>query len=157
MATKDQPRKLESQRSLRVAIIKGLRAGVGRRKICAAVKVDFKTFSALYERSPKFRREVDQAEAKFYGGLISVIVKAAKQEKEWRAAAWILERRFYQEFGKRDPEAVNAEQLASVITRVVGVLVPEIPEDRQANAVSRIEEILMGLQKLKQTASSEND
>lgn len=47
-----------------------------------------------------FHAAVKQAEARFVNEAVKEIGKAGK--KEWRALGWLLERRFPDEFGRRD-------------------------------------------------------
>lgn len=55
----------------------------------------------------QFSEELTRARGGSAARLISIINQAAPQD--WRAAAWILERRFRQEFGKQTLEVTGAD------------------------------------------------
>jgi hypothetical protein len=69
------------------------------------------------------------------------VQKAAKDEKNWRAAVWWLERRSPERFGSRSAGAVTARHLKAFLTMAGDVLNTEIrdPTDRE-RVMSRLTE-----------------
>lgn len=136
-------------------LLNGIRAGLPIHLACDAAGIDDSTF---YEwQNGKFPRGADkQLKTEFSDKLtrargvsalrnIALISKAADQD--WRAAAWILERRFPQDFGKQaleitgsdgGPIQVQAVQLQQVILKALD----DHPEARisVAEALASIEE-----------------
>ncbi|MDO4570330.1 MAG: hypothetical protein Q4D38_08105 [Planctomycetia bacterium] len=68
------------------------------------------------------RKAQDQAE------ILSMrcIAAAAKQDKYWKAAAWILERRNPEEFRLRGPGTFTPKQLKFIITQLSEIIVEEV-------------------------------
>lgn len=55
-----------------------------------------------------FARAIKKARAEFISRNLHRIEKAAKEPKTWTAAAWLLERRDAENFGRKETEAVAA-------------------------------------------------
>jgi hypothetical protein len=68
-------------------------------------------------------------------------------KKEWRAAAWKLERRFWQTYGRRDPNAVTPEMLIAAASGIAGDLLEFVPVEKREEARQRIEARLSDLSK----------
>ena len=93
------------------AILEHLRAGAYFSAACEAVGVPASTGHGWLKRARSedgqlaatepyvsFRQAVERAQAEYENGLVRVIEKAAPTE--WKAAAWLLERRFKDRWGK---------------------------------------------------------
>ena len=100
-----RPSKLTPQ--LREEIVNSIKAGNWIKTTCTNVGIDKSTFydwmkrgekSKRYTIYKKFYEAVKQAQAFAEAVHVANISKAA--ETNWRAAAWILERRFSQRWGK---------------------------------------------------------
>ncbi|MEK6236129.1 MAG: hypothetical protein N2C14_15595, partial [Planctomycetales bacterium] len=48
---------------------------------------------------------------------------------DWRAGAWLLERRWWRDFGRRPAESVSPRELAAVLERAVDLLLVEVPDE----------------------------
>ena len=55
----------------------------------------------------EFAMAMERGKAKFKATHIANITKAAKQERHWQASAWLLERRFPDEYGRREKMDMN--------------------------------------------------
>lgn len=89
----------------------------------AAAGVGRSTFYKWLE-DPKFAEQVEAAQARSAVPLLARITSAS--ETQWQAAAWILERRWPGEFGRRD--RLQTEQTGpplEVIVRRMGSLTDE--------------------------------
>lgn len=85
--------------------VKLKKAGASDKDIAAAVGVCPQTF-CTWQTHPRGRlqRELSEAlkkaEADYKTALLKVVAKAAV-ERDWKAAAWILERKYPEEFAKK--------------------------------------------------------
>lgn len=99
---------------------RALELGAPQKMACAAAGIGHTTFHEWMNTRPEFRELVQNAEAVAAVGWLAVIEQAA-QSGTWQAAAWKLERRYPQDFGRRIEQTVNvnsrevAEQLADAI------------------------------------------
>ncbi len=74
-----------------------LQNGSNRTDACIIAGISYETFTRWMENS-EFREAIKKAESKFKNGCISVIIKA--MPNSWQAAAWMLERKFWNEFAQ---------------------------------------------------------
>lgn len=81
------------------AALDGLRHGMTRTAAAGAAKVTRATFYRWLD-DETFRDEVEKAEAQAEAAYTTVI--AGSVSKNWQAAAWWLERRRHQDYGRRD-------------------------------------------------------
>ena len=91
------------------AILDALRDGKGRIEACKIGGIAYNSFLSWLDDKPDFLQSVKNAEAE---GLLAMresalrsIQKAHEQRDQWQAAAWLLERKFADEFAKREPNA----------------------------------------------------
>lgn len=120
-----RPRALETE-AARKAVLTLLKGGASRADAAAKLGITHETIANEAKRDASFSASLMQAEAEGKIELIGCVQKAAKTE--WRAALALLERKWYREWAKRDPESVSPDQLAHVISNVVAVLLTEIPQ-----------------------------
>ena len=97
------------------AILEHLRAGASFSAACEAVGVPASTGHGWLKRARgedgqlaatepyvSFLQAVERAQAEYENGLVRVIEKAAP--KDWKAAAWLLERQYRDHWGKEAPQ-----------------------------------------------------
>lgn len=65
----------------------------------------------------------------------------AAAKKNWRAAAWLLERTNPQRFAKQDPQCVTPDQVSAMVRRVIDIIGDEVPH---AHVRQRIRDRLVG-------------
>ncbi len=84
-----------------------------------------------------------QAESQAEITSMKSINAAARQERYWKAAAWILERKNPEEFRLRSPGTFNAEQLAFIVRNLSEIIAEEVrvPSDRK-RILARLERFL---------------
>ena len=93
--------------------------------------------------NPKFAERLGRAENSSEFTFLSRIFKAGNDPKYWRSAAWGLERMFPDRFGARSPDSVTPKQLAMFISRLMEMLVEEIPVARYRRKVlARLDQII---------------
>src|ERR1041385_1262536 len=81
--------------------------GVGGTRSMAAMYVGCttETIRAVARQDPDFATELHKAELDAEIKLLEAIRDAAKDVKQWRAAAWALERLFPERYGNRPIES----------------------------------------------------
>jgi hypothetical protein len=88
-------------RSLVEAITKGL----PYKAACQIAGLDFKTFNDWRDKDPKFALNIEKAEAVAIEYNMALIQQAA--QKDWKAAAWLLERRHPEMFARPEVQLAN--------------------------------------------------
>ncbi len=89
----------EKKRELFAALLLGL-----NRKVAAdCVGCSPQTIWRTARRDPEFAKRLRQLEGKSELALLHSVQVAAKDEKNWRAAAWALERLFPDRYSRRGP------------------------------------------------------
>jgi hypothetical protein len=113
----------------RTAIVTMLRGGCSRRMAARHVECDPSTITRTAARDPAFAAQLAEAQAGADLKALRLIDQATNQEKYWRAAAWMLERRNPEEYGRRAPETFTAEQVADVLAGFLRAVLPNVPAD----------------------------
>lgn len=122
----------------REAILTALRAGNTRTAAAAYARIDRSTFKLWLQRYPTFLADVEKAEADAEVAMVANIRKAVN-DGTWTAAAWWLERRRHEDWGRKDRlELVNAVR---VLAQQDG-----LTEQETAEAVAEAERYLKELQ-----------
>lgn len=104
---------IELDEARRGRLLAALEAGATLRMAAAAAGVSEDTLSRWRRNRPGLQAEMDQAEAQ---GAVKALeqIRAAAQGGAWQAAAWMLERRYPNEYGRRTPAAENVNELETV-------------------------------------------
>jgi hypothetical protein len=100
------------------------------------------------DRDEQFAAEVRQAETRPELLLLRQITAAAADPRQWRAAAWLLERKYFERYARRGPTTIGSEQLADALAELASVLVAEVRNEadrervrqRIASLVGRMEQ-----------------
>jgi lysophospholipase L1-like esterase len=85
------------------------------------------TMRAEMRRNPTFAHRVAQAELKLEAQLLRTIRHAASDPKQWRAAAWALERIYPNRYAKRRSNTLTVDQVHEVISEVSEIVAAELP------------------------------
>lgn len=83
-----------------------LKNGNNRTDSCLLADISYETFTVWMEK-PEFSEAIKKAEATCKARNIQIIQKAAITT--WQAAAWWLERKYWQEFAQRHEEIGDKE------------------------------------------------
>lgn len=140
-----QPRKLTPE--LQARIVEALKLGATRRLAADYAGIGESTLRLWLSRTgpvySSLLAAVKEAEAKGSVGALAKIQKAAT-DGQWQAAAWLLERRHPEEFGRRqilqvapvrEPIAPVVADLEAAAVRGVGVADAAVLWQRQVSAV----------------------
>jgi transposase len=82
-------------------IEQSLRKGMTRKASAAAAGISYQTLREWEKDFPDFAESLQSAEADSQHELLRRIWAAAEQPDRWQAAAWMLERRWPQDFARR--------------------------------------------------------
>ena len=104
-----------------------LSVGCSRRTAARYVNCTQKAIDELAQANPEFAEKLRRAEANMEIESIKNMFNAAKQEKNWRASAWLLERKSPEEFLKKKPDVIPAGLLDTLLNRIVTLLIEECP------------------------------
>ena len=104
-----------------------LSVGCSRRTAARYVNCTQKAIDELAQNNPDFAEKLRRAEANMEIESIKNMFNAAKQEKNWRASAWLLERKSPEEFLKKKPDVIPAGLLDTLLNRIVTLLIEECP------------------------------
>lgn len=98
----------------KTALLNAIKAGLTYDLACGAAGISFKTFRNWQEKGEEgksgeyvqFLQDLKEAEGQGSQRLITLINRSAN-EGQWAAAAWILERRYPENFARRPAQAVE--------------------------------------------------
>ncbi len=93
---------------IEAAILRALEVGNTRTDASLGVGIDRNTFTNWCQRYPAFLSAVEKAEALARQRFVGQIALAAKNGS-WQAAAWNLERRDHENWGRRDRVDMSLE------------------------------------------------
>lgn len=108
-------------------IVAILAVGCSRRTAAKFVGCDVSTIRNTAEREPDFAEQLRVTENKQEYMYLQNVQKAAQRERYWRAAAWVLERRFPDDYGRRGPDVVTLAQIKDLLTQFSEIIVEEVP------------------------------
>lgn len=139
MAKRGRPRLLADKRK-RAKVLKHLREGGSRADAAASVGVGYQALLNETKRDKELAAQVEKAEVDGKLRLIGVLHTAANKDPKW--AAWMLERKHWEEWGKRNPETVTKAQLETAVSAFVSGILCEIPKQYHDKVGQQIQRIL---------------
>lgn len=94
-------------------LLNGFRMGLNDKDACTIAGISQVTLIS-WKKDIDFLEKIEKAKTENKAGLIQLILKAAK--KNWTAAAWFLERKYPEEFGKREiASSSNVDVIADFV------------------------------------------
>lgn len=123
-----------------------LSVGCTRRAAAKYVGCAVPSIQNTADRDPEFSAQLGRAEGQHELAYLKQIQRAAKQEKYWRAAAWVLERRFPDQYGRRGPDVITVTQIRDLLTQFAEIIAEEVPiADYRKNILKRLDALSKGL------------
>ncbi len=125
----------------RKTIIALLANGSSRRVAARYVGCSALTIARTAERDPDFAAEIDRAQQNAEIEALRYIRSAARKDRYWRAAAWILERRNPDEFAPRPPKLLTYEHLAEMLVIASRPFVEQMSDNDYEQFMQSLEEL----------------
>lgn len=97
-------------------ICKWIGEGNTARDACKLVGIHEDTFYTWKKGKPEFSEALSAAEAQCKASCIKRVLEAG--ERDWRASAWILERRHKREYAKMDISQQEIKQTVDIVSAV---------------------------------------
>jgi len=124
-----------------------LATGCSRRTAAKYVGCAPATIRNTADRDPDFAEKLRRAEGRLELKYLRWIEKAAEQDKYWRAAAWVLERKFPDDYGLRAPGVITFAQIRDLLSQFAEIIVEEVPVDNYRKSIlKRLDALSAGLQ-----------
>jgi hypothetical protein len=123
-------------------IIALLANGSSRRMAARFVGCSASTIVRTAMRDLDFARQVLEAEQNTEIDTLPSLRIAARKDRYWRAAAWLLERRNPEDFARRLPEVLTKEELHQLLDRFVESLLKDLPEENYQRIMASMDEFL---------------
>ena len=117
-----------------------LALGYSQNMAAKHVGCDSSTITRTAKRDPKFREQLADSQSDASIDALHLIRRTADQERYWRAAAWVLERRHPDEYGRRTPASFSDEEMIKVLDRMLQYIMPSVPAEKVDELMSEFEE-----------------
>jgi hypothetical protein len=140
----------DDQRRTIISIISN---GSSRRVAARYARCATSTITRLAARDPKFASQLAVAEKSVEIDALRAIRTAAKSDRYWRAAAWLLERTNPEDFASRPPTLFTGEEVFEIVGQIVGYLYELIPDENCELVMRHLDEILEKCRKEQTTAT----
>jgi transposase len=115
-------------------VVSMLLDGCTRRAIARFFQCSLSTISRTAQRDPEFGEKVARAERGQEIWSARTVTRTCQQDKYWRAAAWVLERRAPEVYGKPQPGKYTGRE----VLRIVGEILETIEEDLSPEMRERV-------------------
>jgi hypothetical protein len=120
-----------------------IQIGCDRATACKDVGISLDELNALLERDPEVRREVLAAESNAEVQHMGAVLKASRDEKNWRSSVWWIERRDAQHETCADADQeVAPAVVTATIARLAELIVAEFRNlDHRRDILARLLQI----------------
>jgi hypothetical protein len=125
----------------RRTIIAMLTNGSSARVAAAYVGCAPTTIARTAGRDPDFAAELARAQQNAEIEALRFLRKAARKDRYWRAAAWLLERRNPDDFARREPNVITEDQLRQVLASTAGYLLEDLSEEKYEGLMRRLDQL----------------
>jgi hypothetical protein len=109
-------------------IVALLANGSSRRVAARVVGCSHSTITRTAERDPDFAAELAAAEHSAEIESLRNIRRAGRENRYWRAAAWLVERKNPRDFARRNPPTINDDEIAQMLLRVLDPWIDTLPD-----------------------------
>jgi hypothetical protein len=131
----------------KMAVLFYIGLGASRRMAARQIGCCHRTIARAAARDAAFAAEVARAESQADAKCLKMIGQATEQEKHWRAAAWMLERRNPEEFAKRDPHTFSADRVMEMFNRYLHTVLPNLPTIHRDTLLNAYDDVVGELAK----------
>jgi hypothetical protein len=146
--TREPPHSLLTDEQRR-SICTILSAGCDRETATNGVGCSLDELRREMTRNHEFAIEVRRAEAACELTHMQNVRSAAREDKNWRASVWWLERRAPERYGRRDAGVVTTRQLESFLSQLVSTITAEVHDDEdRVRLVARLQQIVESLEQM---------
>lgn len=125
------------------AIVQRVEQGDTREQACASCGVGYTTVYNFLKKNPDLETRLKAARQVSNGTLNACIYSAAVgryddkgvcvKDGDWKAAAYLLERRDRANYGRRDPDSLSREQAVDTMAKFMGTLLAAVPAKYHAS------------------------
>jgi hypothetical protein len=116
--------------------------GSSLRSAARYVGCSHSTILRAVARDPEFAEQMGHALQNVEIEALYNIRKAARKERHWRAAAWLLERTNTDDYGQRRPRTYTAPEVAAAASQFIHLMPEVIPEEHVDYALARLDAII---------------
>jgi len=139
------PRRRLQDKEVRRKFLTILSTCGSRAAAAAALGFHADTVGREMERDGRFRASVEMNERRFEAAMLRE--HARHEKKDFRAIEWRLERKFPDDYGKRDPDTVTPEMLAGAVNSVLLSILSVIPSEHHPDVLRVAQEKLQQIAK----------
>ena len=132
-----------NQRKRLVALIN---AGCSRRAAARRIGCSPATVTQTIARDRQFADEVAQAESNLEVQLLQSLRNAAQDPRYWRAAGWLLERKYPIDYIPNPPRHYSAVQVVELFTATLETIRREITPEQRRAVIERLGDLLCQLE-----------
>lgn len=100
-------------------ILASLANGDGRVRACKEANIHYSTFLDWFENKAEFSEQIKKAEQTGYDKIKDICQRRIIEDKSWTSAAWWLERRYKEEFGRDNTEQSKTGQIITVENGII--------------------------------------
>jgi hypothetical protein len=136
MARTGRPPVLDAEKKAKVLEVVG--AGFPIRYAARYVGCDEGTIRHAGQRDPEFYDQVKYAQFKAEYDLVKNIRTASESGKNWRAAAWSLERMFPDRYGPHHRDEITQEHLVQLSRTYLAIVKRRVPEPLREEVIKEM-------------------
>jgi hypothetical protein len=129
-------------------LIELLASGCSRRIAAMQIGCEASAITRTAEEDRTFAAEVIRAESNLEGKLLDSVRRAAEADRDWRAAAWLLERRNPLDYTARAAQTFTCEQVTQLFVAVLNSLRDKLPLPVRDQAVQELNALLVELDRM---------
>ncbi len=130
---KTKPKVLTTKQKSEVIAI--LSVGCPRKTAARYVGCSPAIITRTAEKDPDFAEQLQRAQEHAEIASMKNIHNAAKQERYWKASAWILERKNPEAFRLQNPDLLSLEQVKLLVTHLSSIVVNEVKSPAQRKKI----------------------
>jgi hypothetical protein len=143
--TSTPPRATVLDESKRAIVLGMLANGSSRRIAARVVGCAPSTITRTATRDPEFSLRLARAEQNVEMEALRTLRKAAKKQRYWRAAVWLLERKNPEDFTPRPATTYSPESVMRLMNELAILVAGDMSDDECSRAIQRMDEVLARL------------